>query len=124
MNKDLNICGREFELPITVECYEGEEITEKQINALNQINSLESKLNAVLCDVKNYVFLNSNGYLQNSSISNIFKYVIPQSIFIQHNSNHSVFAVMCDFKFDIEHGLSIIFEDGEFKRVGSQDEVL
>ena len=35
-----------------------------------------------------------------------------------------VVAVMCDFKFDMENGLAIVFENEKFKEVGYQDLVL
>ena len=36
----------------------------------------------------------------------------------------SAFALMCNFRFDMEHGIAVIFENGAYKDVGPQDMVL
>lgn len=33
-------------------------------------------------------------------------------------------AILCNYRFDMEHGLAVLFENGTYKSVGSQDTVL
>lgn len=50
--------------------------------------------------------------------------VMPESIFVPHSKKHRTVAIMCNYKFDMEHGLAVVFENGLFKKVGPQDIVL
>ena len=73
-------------------------------------------------------FLNKDfSKMKEHTIDNIFKYVIHKSIFIpiDNNRNHKrVFALMCNYIFDMEHGLALIFENEQFKEMGPQDIIL
>ena len=40
---------------------------------------------------------------------------------IARNCNKRAIAVMCNYKFDMEHGIAIVYENEEFKEVGPQD---
>lgn len=57
------------------------------------------------------------------SVDNIFKYVIPKTISVP-KAKKRVVAIMCNFKFDMEHGMAIVFEDEKIKKIGPQDIVL
>ena len=59
--------------------------------------------------------------LNGDKIENIFKYVMPKEIFVPHTEKHRNVAIMCNYKFDIEHGIAVLFENGQFKKVGPQD---
>ena len=127
MSKEtLLLWGREFDLPIQMERYSDESILPSQTNAVNRlINASRSELNAAKKAVKEYVLKkNPNVFSGNDSIDNIFRYVIPKSIFVPHDEKHSIAAIFCNYKFDPEHGLAIVFNDGKFKTVGPQDIVL
>lgn len=125
MNKcKINIWGRAFELPLNYECYDNEEILESQTEAFAM---LEDNLKAIadsLANVKKYIETTDAEWLADAKIDNIFKYVIPKSIFVPHIKEHRVAAIMCDYKFDPEHGIAVVFENGRFKEVGIQDIIL
>ena len=76
---------------------------------------------ASLEHVKNYVETDEFARLNGDKIENIFKYVMPKEIFVPHTEKHRNVAIMCNYKFDIEHGLAVLFENGQFKKVGPQD---
>ena len=57
-------------------------------------------------------------------IENIFKYVVPKKVFVPHSKKTSKVAIMCNYKFDMEHGIAVIFENGKFHGVDTQDAVL
>lgn len=118
--------GREFDLPVHMDQYSGESILPGQTNALNRLmHASRSELNAAKKAVKDYLLTkNPNVFSGNDSIDNIFRYVYPKTIFVPHDEKHNIAAILCDYKFDPEHGLAIVFNDGKFKKVGSQDIVL
>ena len=49
---------------------------------------------------------------------------IPKSVLIPREKEKRVVALMCNYKFDMEHGLAIVFENEQFKTVGPQDIIL
>ena len=127
MSKEtLLLWGREFDLTIQMERYSDESILPSQTNAVNRlINASRSELNAAKKAVKEYILQkNPNVFSGNDSIDSIFRYVIPKSIFVPHDEKRSIAAILCKYKFDPEHGLAIVFNDGKFKEVGPQDIVL
>lgn len=76
---------------------------------------------ASLEHVKNYVETDEFARLNGDKIENIFNYVMPKEIFVPHTEKHRNVAIMCNYKFDIEHGIAVLFENGQFKKVGPQD---
>lgn len=125
MSKEkITIWGRDFQLSTYLECYPGENILESQDKALRWILSAPSAISIAKQKVENHLVSNNPEEFSTGSIDNIFKYVMPKSIFVPHNQNHSIIAIMCDYKFDEEHGLAIVFEDENYKALGSQDIVL
>ena len=124
MNKiNTEIWGREFELPVIIKQFKGKEITDTQKEA---VDCLEQNLNifdSAIDEVEKYIIDNGLKEKGINEIDNIFKYVIPKSISVP-KSKKRVLALMCNFKFDMEHGLSIIFENEKLKEVGSQDLIL
>lgn len=120
----MSIWERKFELPLMYECYAGEEVLESQKEAFAMLEDNAKELAESLDQVKKYVKETSTGQLEGDEIENIFKYVIPKSIFIPHSKKGYTVAIMCNYKFDIEHGIAVVFEKGQFKKVGPQDIVL
>ncbi len=49
--------------------------------------------------------------------------VMPKAIYIPHIQKPTV-AIPCNYKFDPEHGLAIIFENGKFEKVDLEDAIL
>lgn len=123
MNKiTMTIWGRQFVLDVIYDCYEGEEITKLQQEAYDEFISNSSIVDAVLDRVKNYCLEDEN-MNDTDSIQNIFKYVIPKSIFIERNEENKVVALLCDYRFDNEHGIAIVFENGAFKEIVGQSDL-
>ena len=123
MNKiNINIWGRDFELDIVYYNFPGEEITELQQETVEKIISVD--FSGSLDSIVNYITEYDLEELNGEKIDNIFRYVMPKSILIDRDDENRVFAVMCDYKFDIEHGLAVVFENEKFKAVDSQDIIL
>lgn len=123
MNKSvLDIWGRKFELNVIFECYPGEEILDNQRIALEQIRG-PGIVDEALDSVKKYIANTAESQID-LPIDNIFKFVMPKSLFVPHNKKSPQIAIMCDYKFDAEHGIAIVFVDGRLKEVGIQDIIL
>lgn len=124
MNKiNMNIWGREFNLPIMVKQFKGKEITDTQKEAIAEFESCEKIVNSVKADVENYILENGLKVTGVNEVDNIFKYVIPKSISVP-KAKERVVAIMCNYKFDMEHGIAIIFENEKLKNIGPQDLIL
>lgn len=74
--------------------------------------------------VEEYVMTNNKESFPDGKMDNIFRYVMPVKIFVPHDKEHGLAAILCNYRFDMEHGLAVLFENGTYKSVGSQDTVL
>lgn len=123
MNKKIKVWGREFDLNVFFETYEKEEILDNQIKALDMFIDASKVLLSSYRELEKYC-LNKDGDLIGNSIDNIFKYVIPEQIFVERNENKHVVALLCNYRFDEEHGLALIFENEKLRHIGPQDDIL
>ena len=117
----LNIWNRDFEIDITYEIFSDKPVTEKQkaiADGLSAVDFSES-----LEGVIKYIKKNNSRDLGEDRIDNIFRYVIPKRIYITQ-SEEEEFAIMCNYKFDMEHGIAVVYKGGKFKEAGPQDIIL
>lgn len=125
MNKTyMNIWGRDFELEVYVRKSEETDITMLQNEAYDRFKSNNSIVNEAEKHLKTYILEKYKDNMDEEKIENIFRYVIPATIFLPRLIKERTVVLLCDFKFDIEHGLAVVFENEKFKSVVSQDEVL
>lgn len=123
MNKiKLNIWGREFELSIGYQNFPGEEVTKIQEDTLAAIPSVD--FSEARTGVEKYITQYFSTELGDDDLSNIFRFVIPKSILIMRSEEYRLFAVICNFKLDMEHGIAIAYKDEAFVVAGPQDLVL
>ena len=116
----INIWGREFNLNAVLQHFPNEDITKQQEETFEEFSRSEENILKSLPEVEKYVLRNG---LKADKVDNIFKYVMPKSILIPRNKKN-VAAIMCDFKFDDENGIAVVFEKGKFKKIGQQDIIL
>ena len=119
---NLTIWGREFELNIVFQNYPREEVTPNQEKVVLSLETLDFGLS--LNPLEEYILKYNSEDIDASEITNIFKYVMPKSILIPRENEKRVVALMCNYKFDMEHGLVIVFENEKYKTVGPQDIIL
>jgi hypothetical protein len=124
MSKEINVSiwGRTFKLNIVYQNYPGEEVTENQRVITEEIRMVS--FDDSLDKAKDYIKKYNAGDISEGCIDNIFKYVIPKCILIPRENDGRIFAVMCDYRFDMEHGLALIYENKRFKAIGKQDIIL
>jgi hypothetical protein len=124
MNKqNIILWGREFSLEIIYDCYPGEDVIDNQKEALMRILAMPTVIDGSQKNIEGYLLTNKYDDV-GGTIDNIFKYVMPRSLFVPRSNEHRSIAIMCDYKFDPEHGLAVVFEDEKFKAVGTQDIIL
>ena len=125
MNKiKIDIWGREFQLAACMERYDGEEILPSQESALQSFLDGAKEIEASKKMVEKYIVTSNKSLFPNGVVDNIFRYVMPKSIFVPHDKKHAYVILLCNYKFDAEHGLAVLFENGKAKKVSSQTEVL
>ncbi len=121
---ELEIWGREFSLHVDYDCYEGEEITEAQIQALKQFRTHTERIEQSKSAVENYCKEQVMSDDENNKKDNIFSYIKPECLFVKRDKENPRIALMCKYRYDLEHGLAVVFSsDGEVA-VGLQDIIL
>ena len=117
------IWGREFILPIEYRCYDDEPVSKELQNAVDVLRNhpewVERAKNAVEKYCRDLVIED----VDNGKKDNIFSYVKPEYLFVKHEDKPRV-AIMCKYRYDMEHGLAVVFSsDGDIS-VGPQDIIL
>jgi hypothetical protein len=121
---NINIWGRSFELEVKYDCYAGEEVLSKQVEAIDSFVKNEKNIAESLCEVKKYCKKNNSEEIGTNLIDNIFKYVIPDYLYVVRDMTKYVVAVMCNYKYNIENGIAVVFENDHYTMIGKQDIIL
>ena len=125
MNREkMVIWGREFEIEIKYDCYTSEEVEDSQKEALSSFLKSQNAVAESLERVKNYCLKNNKADIKSDVIENIFKYVAPKYLYVTRSSQKHIVAIMCNYKFDLENGIAVVFENEKFSKIGTQDIVL
>lgn len=124
MYKKITIWGREFELRVTFDCFDDEEVLPIQEQALGAFLKADKAIEDSKKQLEEYILNDDYAELETDSIDNIFKYVIPTDIYLTRTPEIRTVALLCDYRFDEEHGIAIVFENENFKEIGTQDIVL
>ena len=125
MIKHLDICiwGRDFSVPVDYNCYAGETLLPEQTEAINTFLDCPLWLENAKNSVEQYCHEQVMEDTENSKKENIFSYVKPQGFFVKREKNPRI-ALMCKYRYDIEHGLAVIFASDGSVTVGPQDIIL
>ena len=120
---NIKIWNREFDLNVIYDCYAGEEILDEQKEALNKFSSDNKMIDSSKADVEKYCLSQNKYEIGADTIDNIFKYVIPQTIFVKRDDENHIVDLLCNYKFDEEHGISLFFKNEKLDHIGSQDDI-
>lgn len=121
---EITIWGRLFTLPVEYDCYEGEEITEAQIQALKQFRTHTEWIEQSKSAVENYCKEQVMSDDENNKKDNIFSYIKPECLFVKRDKENPRIALMCKYRYDLEHGLAVVFSSYGEVAVGLQDIIL
>lgn len=118
-----DIWDRAFDLDVVYDCYEDEFVTEEQKAALDAFPGNQNAIGLALPELERYC-LSYDGDKIGDSIPNIFKYVIPTTLYIPRRQKTRTVILLCDYRFDAEEGLALVFENEKLKEIAGQSSVL
>ena len=119
---DISIWGRNFKLPVVFKTYINGETTDLQKEAFERFQQNSGIVDSAKQSVEAYVMQNEQ-WQAGDNANNVFRYVVPRCIVIPRRKERVV-GVLCHFRFDIEHGLAIVFENEKLKEIDMEDVVL
>lgn len=118
-----NLWGSEVELDVYFEQLDFEEPTDVQLDAFARADAIWPHADDAIPSIIDYLkkeALEIGAHFEEDSWRSL---VHPTTLFVAESDNRTV-AILCEFDFDPEHGLAVVFEDEQFTAVGSQDIVL
>ena len=130
MTENLTIWGREFNLQVSYDYYD-EPIPQAMKDALESFIASPSCIEQALPKLNSYCLDNDSEELlslsRTAGVDNIFRYVLPEYLYVlepdeSRNAIHRV-ALMCDYRFDPEEGLALVFENEELADIVPQSSV-
>lgn len=120
----INIWGRDFSLDVVYDCYRGEKITPQQVKSINNFSRNPNWVEKSKKDVIKFCSKDVKNDNENQKKDNIFSYIKPEAIFVKRDDKKSRVALMCKYRYDVEHGLAIVFDGNGNVTVGIQDIIL
>lgn len=123
-NVKINIWGRDFNLPVEFDVYDNESITSIQTEAVKRFISNKDNINSSIYEVVDYCSKKNPREFKYDNKGNIFKYVIPKYLFIPQDKYTRTVAIMCNYKFDEDNGIAVVFKNEKFDSIGNQDSIL
>ena len=122
MTTSINLWGRDFSLPVYYECDSDQGVLDIQKEAKDALLASWDIVEDSKEAIEDYC-LERDGDQIEGPITNIFRYVIPTSIVILRSDDARKTALMCNYRFDPEHGLAAVFENEQLTTVVPQDEL-
>lgn len=120
----FNIWGRELDIKVIYDCYDNEEVIANQIKAYEEFAKISQIiLEEVYKQLKAYCKENYKEQIE-EEFDNIFKYIMPKTLYIKRSVEDRIVALLCNFKFDTEHGLAVVIKNEEVVNIGNQDIIL
>ena len=114
--------GREFSLSQSYLCDSDEDVLDSQQEAVQALIAAWNEVEQSKAAVEKYC-LEHDGDATGEKVENIFKYVMPTELLaLRDQSEHKV-ALLCNYRFDPEHGIAVVFKNEKFLKVTPQDEV-
>lgn len=123
-NLTREVWGREFDLEIVFEDLDGTGVDERQWSALGHIITEWNAIDDSVSSLKEYCRKQNSSASDPGLFENVFRYVIPKYLFVPRDQLRRIVALMCDYRFDPEHGLALVFENEKLKEIGPQDIIL
>ena len=121
---EMVIWGREFTLPIEYDCYEGEKITKAQTQALELFKTHTDWIEQSKSFLEEYCNEQVISDDENNKKDNIFSYIKPECLFVKRENVKPRIALLCKYRYDLEHGIAVVFSaDGNIS-IGTQDIIL
>lgn len=122
----ITIWGREFSLPVRFRCHSDQEITKQQLDSFDWLLKNSNLFEKAKTTVENYCKKTVSADDSNRKKDNVFSYVKPEYFFILRDEDESFSRVMLmlKYKYDLGHGLAVVFDKNGTVKVVPQDEIL
>lgn len=120
----ITIWEREFVLPVEFEYYDEEVETKEQLDALKKFDLHPEWITDAKSFVEKFCFEKVRDDEVNFKKDNIFSYVKPEYVFVKRDKKNARVALMCKYRYDLEHGLAVVFASDGSVSVGLQDMIL
>lgn len=114
--------GGHFDLEVSFEETEEGAASAKQYETLGMLVSGWNAVEGSLEQLKQYCVRQNGSQIEPQPIENIFKYVTPRELYVPDNKETRCVILACDYEFDPEHGIGMLYKDGQLAFIGSQDE--
>ena len=123
---NISIWGKEFLLPVRFDCYKGEEVTKQQIDAINLVIKNSNWIEKAKSAVEKYCKQAVDSDSANLKKDNVFSYAKPEYFYIKRDEEkeYSRVCLMIKYKYDLSHGLAVVFDNKGTAKVCTQDEIL
>ncbi|MCH3943926.1 MAG: hypothetical protein LKE37_09865 [Atopobiaceae bacterium] len=112
------VWGRKLKLEVYPEG--GKSQSDAQSLALERLCSAWDVVNKSASKLKKYCAKDGDG----GDMENVFRYVMPRYLFLPKTQRKRTVALMCDYRFDPEHGIALVFENETLREIGPQDIIL
>ncbi|MEF2801191.1 MAG: hypothetical protein U0N22_04760 [Acutalibacter sp.] len=120
-NINITVWDRQLDLSIVFDCYKNEAVLPIQEEALNKLLASDAIDNSK-SSVEKYCLSNNGQEIGEDKISNIFKYVMPYSLYIRRTTSADrIVGLVCKYRFNPEDGLVILFKNEELIDIGTTD---
>lgn len=121
---DLNVWDRDFSLTVDFDCCEDEPILKEQTDAYEKFISNLGWIDKAKKKVEKYCKKAVKEDPENEKKDNMFSYIKPKCLFIKREEDKPRVALLCNYRYDEEHGLAVVFAHDGKVTVGSQDIIL
>ena len=123
-NLNILIWEREFDIKVDYDIFEDEEVLPEQLETLNVFMEHPEWIEKAKVYVEDYCKKAVMNDESNDKKDNIFSYVKPDYLFVKYETKKHRIALMCNYKYDAEHGIAIVFDNQGNITVGMQDIIL
>lgn len=123
MKIKINAWGRAFKIDVLYEWIDkNDEILESQREAVQKFEIDSEELLKDPEPVKKYIE-KTDGSQIDGEVGNIFYYCIPRALFVRHEEKNPQVVLMCDYRFDEENGINLVFDQKKLVRICREDEI-
>ena len=120
-SQEMILWGRVFELKVEFEVYADESVLPSQEEALKKLLDHWDAVEGSLDDLKGYCLSENGTEIGSDHIDNIFRYISPTTLYVLRDPEPRVVSLLCEYRFDPEHGIALRFENEQLTEIGFQD---
>lgn len=120
-SRRVDLWGKRFFLDVEYEAYDGDEVLPEQVGAVERLLAAWDVLEASLDRLKEYCLSESPEEIASDHIDDIFRYVVPTTLYALRDEDARVVSLLCEYRFDPEHGIALRFENEKLVEIGTQD---